>query len=371
MRAPPVVFVLVPFAREGGALVSPYYDTPELRRDVASWMAALGARWEWVSVTIDGVEQAVRRVAREAPAIALNLCDGDDVNGYPGLSVVRALAAAGVAHTGADAAFYALSTSKLAMKRRFVAAGVATAPWVEIAEPARDVARAERALGLPFFLKPDVSFGSAGITVRSVIRDRASGVAQAMRLFGGMHGCRFAPGAIFAEPFLPGPEYTVLLFDDPRAPDGVRVLAPCERVFHPGLPPLERYLTFERYCEEYDEDPPPPPGEPYYRYAAVEAERAAPLAALARAAYRAVGGHAYARVDLRVCGAGAARVLEVNANCGLSSDDTSTAGAILAESGCAMAELIGAVLAHGWRRRHGATTPPFDEPARAVALGAG
>lgn len=352
--ARPLLFVLVPYAQEAGALVSPYYDTPEFRADVAGWIAPAEADWEWVVVTGARVADEVLRIARagrERPVAVVNLCDGDDMNGYPGLSVVSALEAAGIAFTGADSAFYMVSTSKLAMKRRFAAAGVATAPWVEIADPDPDLRRAGAVLGFPMFLKPDVSFGSAGITLRSVIHDHAAGLRQVAALLAGMHGCRFARGGIYAEPFLAGQEYTALVSGDAGAPGGIRVLRPCERVFHPALPPEERYLTFERYCEEYDQDPPPPPDGPYYRYAPVDGARAAAIVSLSERAYRVLGGCGYARVDLRTSAAdGSLYVLEVNANCALSSDDTSTAGAILAVSGSTMVEFIGEALRDAWRR---------------------
>ena len=355
----PRVFVFVPYAEEHGALVSPYYETPEFREDVRGWFEAMEADWEWRIVTGANLEAEVARVAGIAAsrtAIVLNLCDGDDLNGYPGLRVVRTLEAAGIAATGADARFYSLSTSKLEMKKRFVAAGVATAPWVEIRDIETDLRRAGSELGWPLFLKPDVSFGSAGITLRSVVRDHASACTQARALLAGMHGCRFDRDGIFAEPFLAGREFTVLMQGDSAIEGDVCVFAPCERVFHSALPREERYLTFERYCEEYDQDTPPPPGEPYYRYAPLAAGEGAAVMELARRAYAAVEGCGYARVDLRGgVASDSPYVLEVNANCSLSSDDTSTAGAILALSGSSMREFIRRALQDAWRRRHGQT----------------
>ena len=361
------VRVFVPYARERGKLVSPYYETAEFREDVSSWMRSLGLEWAWVGVEPDSVGVRVAEAAarsRDAPTMVLNFCDGDDINGYPGLRVVEALEAAGVGFTGADAAFFRLSTSKMAMKRRFLSAGVPTAAWIEIRDPDADIDRAIDAIGLPLFLKPDVGFGAAGISLRSVLHSRSAAIDHAAMLYRGVHGLRVAAGGILAEPFIQGSEYTVLLRSDAADEGGVRVFVPCERVFNPNLPVSERYLTFERYCEEYDQDTPPPSGSPYYRYATVVGDLGVRLQQLARSAFFALGGNGYARVDIRRDdAAGALLVLEVNANCAISTGDTSSAGTILLESGESMIEFIAAILAHGWRRHRRSQGAAARSPA--------
>ena len=69
--------------------------------------------------------------------LVLNLCDGDEVNGVPGVSVIDALQEEGLVYTGSDQHFYTITTSKIPMKRAFDKAGVSTAPWKLISgEPA-------------------------------------------------------------------------------------------------------------------------------------------------------------------------------------------------------------------------------------------
>ncbi len=347
---PPPVHVFVPYAAAGEALISPYFETTEMRFDVAQWMQALGRQWQWVRVTARNIE-AVVDDARRAGASVFNLCDGDDVNGYPGLSVVLALEAARLAFTGARRRFYEISTSKLAMKERFRSAGVATAPYVVINDVARDLQIAAREIGFPLFLKPDVSFGAAGITLRSLARTLDEAQANATLLLAGMHDCHVAPGGFFAEPYLDGREFTVLCVADIDAPHGVRVLEPGERVFHPALPEDQRFLTFERVCGDYSHDERLPDGIDLYGYAPAPASDHAHLVDLARRAYLAVDGSGYARVDIRASRrTGEAYVLEVNANCALSSDDTSSVGGILAMSGMSSADLIALILADGEAR---------------------
>lgn len=359
-----LVPVFVPYEIVKGKPLSADYDTAEFRADLGSWFAPLAADWEWVAVTPANTGEAVAAAAaaaRERPVIVLNLCDGTDEDGFPGLSVVRALEAAGLAFTGADIRFYELSTSKLAMKRRFAATGVATSPWMEIRDIDADLERAASMLGWPLFLKPDISAGSVGISQRSLVKNHDQAARQTRALLAGMHGARFDRCGVYAENFLSGREFTVLLQSEGRAADKVVVYPPCERVFHSALPVEERFLSFERYWELYDQETPPPSGEPYYRHVPVEPPAlAAAVCDTARRAYAAVGGCGYARVDLRLQGdTGEINVLEVNANCGLSSDDQSSAGAILGMAGIALSEVLRLALRDAWLRRHDAMEPPL------------
>lgn len=355
--------VFIPYATVNDPLVPNDYDSPEFRADVGSWFAPLPVDWEWVPIRIESAARAVAAAAaqaRERPVIVLNLCDGTEDDGYPGLSVLRALESAGLAATGADTRFYETSTSKLAMKRCFAAAGVPTSPWVEIRDIEADLRRAAAELGWPLFLKPDISAASVGISQRSLVKTHAQAAEQARALLAGMHGGRFEPGGIFAETFLSGREFTVLLQSTGESPQSVRSYPPCERVFHSALPVEERFLSFERYWEEYRHETPPPPGEPYYRHAAVEAALAAEVRETARLAYLAVGGCGYARADLRQQReSGALQVLEVNANCGITSDDQSSVGAILGLAGVPLPDFIRGALREAWRRRHAGAALPL------------
>jgi D-alanine-D-alanine ligase len=146
---------------------------------------------------------------------------------------------------------------------------------------------------------------------------------QVRRVLAGLHGFDFRRAGVLLERFVSGREFTALLFPDGG---GVRVLL-AERVFRPDLAPRQRLLSFEEYWNVGTAEA--PPSEPFYRCAPAAAPWPERLGDLCRQAYHAVGGDSYARVDLRVDGAGDAFVLEVNANCGLSSDpDQSSVGQI-------------------------------------------
>ncbi|MBX3274032.1 MAG: hypothetical protein KF729_27450 [Sandaracinaceae bacterium] len=322
------VHVLVPCDAEGR---SPEFDTPAHRAELASWFAPLGLRWRWVPVRIGEADAIAAALAGRDDAVAFNLCDGDELDGYPGLSVVEALERRGVPFTGADAAFYRTSSSKLAMKRAFARAGVATPPF---AEPIGELDALVASVGLPCLVKLDTGAAGLGLGRASVATARAELEAALALPRAGARGA-------FVEAFAPGDELTVLVVGDARAADALAALTSYPAVamdFAPGTPATERILFHGHRLEPS----PHAPGVPHcrYRLAAPDASRAAE--ALARRAFVATAGRGYARVDLRD-GPRGLEVLEVNANCALSIDEP-TIGLALAARGEAMSDLARAIL---------------------------
>lgn len=91
---------------------------------------------QFLHVSLDSYKELFKGWSQEKidSTLILNLCDGTELDGIPGISVLRHLQAAGVAFTGADEAFFSVSTYKIQMKRLFQKRGVATAVWREIAK---------------------------------------------------------------------------------------------------------------------------------------------------------------------------------------------------------------------------------------------
>jgi D-alanine-D-alanine ligase len=277
--------------------------------------------------------------------LVCNLCDGDEVHGYPGASVVRALEQARIPFTGAASTFYALSTSKIAMKARLHQCRIATPPFVCLDNRPDDIARLTTHVGYPAMIKPAVSAASTGISLRSCVHDAASARAQFTRLVQGENGAGFLASGIFAERFVDGPEFTVLVVADQRCARGVRAYPAVERVFHSLLPPHERFLSYDRYWDYYQEEARLPDTEPFYRYALAAPQLQEPLGDLAVRAFLALSGTGYARVDIRMeARTGVLYVLEVNANCGLSGDDETSVGQILRLTGVPMHQLLTSIL---------------------------
>src|SRR5215831_915775 len=344
----PEVHVFIPYTTTHGRVESPSYDTPAYRAEVQSWFEALHLPWRWVPVTVADLAQTLATVGapgRTTPALVCNLCDGDEMHGYPGLTVVRALEQAGIPFTGATSAFYALTTSKVPMKERLRQCGIATPPFVRLGCCPDDIARLTTQVGYPAIIKPAVSAASLGISLRSCVHDAASARAQFSRLVQSEEGACFLASGIFAERFVDGPEFTVLVVADQRCAQGVRAYPAVERIFHSALPPHERFLSYDRYWSYYQEETRLPDTEPFYRYALAAPQLQGPLADLAVRAFLALSGTGYARVDIRMeARTGVLYVLEVNANCGLSSDQETSVGQILRLARVPIHQLIASIL---------------------------
>src|SRR5690606_2749744 len=93
-----------------------------------------------------------KRSGRKIPLV-LNLCDGDEINGTPGVSVIHELDKQRLIYTGSDEYFYNITTSKIPMKKAFDEAGVSTAKWEVIDNEASIDGICQR-LGAPLIIKP-------------------------------------------------------------------------------------------------------------------------------------------------------------------------------------------------------------------------
>jgi D-alanine-D-alanine ligase len=350
----PTVSVFIPYYDKDGKLESPEYDLPAFRDELHGWFAALGYEWRWVPVTlnnlrstIDGLEPS--RLAHRC--LVMNLCDGNEVDGSPGLSVVRALEDSGLPYTGGSTFFYDITTYKVALKTALREHGVPTAPFVALRDLPADVARVEAEVGYPAFVKPEVSAGSGGIGLKSRAHDAGEVMARVTALLASEDGEFYRKSGIFAERFIDGPEFTVLVVADASAPLGARAYPPAQRLFHSALPRHERFLSYDRYWSEYKVESRLPEGEPFYRFGQAPARLRDRLADLAVRAFAAVGGQGYGRVDVRLEErTDELFVLEVNANCGISGDKETSVGEILLQSEIPATSLVSEILRDAYDR---------------------
>ncbi len=332
----PMVWALIPHSLDGERLTAATYDNERTKSELAASFHALGLPWVWQPVVLasiaDLVQQLTASMARR-PTIAFNFCDGLDRDGVPGLSLVKELARAGVPFTGSDPRFYENSTYKLRMKQLFLAHGVETAPWEVLPRngPASGVCAR---LGVPLMVKPDVSYASYGLTLRSKVCSDAELEARRAELRAREMVTLLFESDAFAERYLAGEEYTVFVGGFRDDPERIWTLPPAQRCFAPSIPEAERFLTYDRYWGYYDEESAPEDGQAFYRYELVDGDLRDELVDLATRAFRAVDGYGYARVDVRRDTInGRLSVLEVNANCGLSGDNETSTGAILQRMG--------------------------------------
>jgi D-alanine-D-alanine ligase len=367
------VFVFTPYRMTAAGPESVTYGTPEFKAEVAGWMEALGAEHVWVEVTPETAAAEISRVQDEAarrPVLVFNLCDGIEVDGYPGIQTVRALEASGLPFTGADTAFYELTTPKTALKQRLIEHKVSTSPYVIMRDPAVDGPRAGRLLGYPLIIKPDVSAASFGISIKSVVQDEAACVTQVAAAIAGERDPENYYEGVFAERFIPGREFTVLCVSDPASPKEVCVYPPVERAFHSALPAHERLLSYDRYWEKYETEEALPDRAPIYHYESAPSEYVKALVTLARNAYLALDGVGYGRVDIRRDERTSEfLVLEANCNCGMSTDGETSVSWILRLSGETMPRLLDRIFADATTRKS-APARPAKRRARAKAVAA-
>ena len=330
---PALVWVLVPLADTTDGALDYSSDYSQSEAEFARAFLALGIEWRWQPVTLLDFRSVLDDIARDTAhdALVFNLCDGDEENGVPGISVVRHLNELKMPYTGADERFYDITTSKIDMKRAFDRAGVSTPSWEIVTRQRRARPSLFERHGCPLIVKPAVSAGSMGITVKSVVDTCDALDAQLELLHRGYRGWNLVSGGVFVERYVAGREFTTFIVGSALEPDRATVYPSVERVFHDSLPPAEQFLSYDRLWEVYERETPIDGGAYLWQYHETPDAFEPRIAALAWAAYVAVGGCGYGRVDLRMDAAtGELFVLEVNSQCGLSEDEDHTSiGAIL------------------------------------------
>jgi D-alanine-D-alanine ligase len=101
------VWVLAPCLVTNDANIDYYYDFSQSIEEYTRTFAELGINWQWQPVTVDDYESIIQKIRIEKDAgevfpVVMNLCDGDEVNGTPGVSVVQFLEENDLVYTGSD-----------------------------------------------------------------------------------------------------------------------------------------------------------------------------------------------------------------------------------------------------------------------------
>ena len=309
--------------------------------------------WTWQPVTLQNFRETLGKIASsDTNPLVLNLCDGDEVNGAPGVSVILEMDRLGLPYTGSDEHFYRITTSKIPMKKAFDTFGVSTANWRVITEKRGSLKGLGKRIGLPIIIKPAVSGGSMGVTVKNVVTTEAELIARVDEIQNGYRGWNLLADGLFVEQFIAGPEYTSFITGSADDPAHCVVYEPVQRVFHESLPENERFLSFDRLWEIYEDETPMPEQANFYEYTSAPAELIPAIKALSLDGYRACGGKGYTRIDIRQdAKTGKLYMLEANAQCGLSEDENYTSiGAILKASGVSFTQAIESILQDAIRR---------------------
>jgi D-alanine-D-alanine ligase len=327
---PYYIWVLAPQLDTEDPNLKYYYDFEANIKEFSKAFEELQLPWQWQYVTINDYLEVIDKIADSANGhipLVFNLCDGDEVNGAPGLSVVRYLELKQLIYTGAREEYYHLTTSKITMKQAFDKAAVSSSPWRAVINPSRDTSGICGLIGKPVIIKPAVSGGSMGLGLKNVVNSDEELRQVAEDLYKGYHGWDFTFGGLVAEKFIAGPEFTAFVVGSFDQPESIKVFQPVERVFNDKLPEQEKFLSFDRLWDTYENEK--PVGEKEYEnlweYYKPEETLQDEICRLSKEAYCAVKGTGYGRVDIRMDKAtGKMYVLEVNAQCGLSEDENYT-----------------------------------------------
>lgn len=198
-----------------------------------------------------------------------------------------ALELMGMSYTGSGVMASAIGMDKWRTKLLWRAAGLPTADW-SILDAATDFAAAERALGLPVFVKPareGSSIGMSKVTEPGTLRAAYALAAEHDPL-------------VLAEKFIDGPEFTVGILGE-RALPLIRLEPAQDKAFY----------DFEaKYLRDDTR---------YHCPAGLPDDTEAALRQLALDAFRLLGGQGWGRVDLMLDGGGRPYLLEVNTSPGM------------------------------------------------------
>jgi D-alanine-D-alanine ligase len=223
----------------------------------------------------------------------------------------------GVPYTGSGVMGSAIGMDKLRTKRLAHAIGVPTAEFVVLGGSA-DFDLALERLKLPLIVKPATQGSSVGMTKVERAEELAAAYAAAAQL----------ESLVFAEPWLPGKEYTVAILQGEALPS-IRIETP---------------RTFYDYEAKYFRD-----DTRYFCPSGLPASAEAHLAALALAAFDAVGASGWGRADFMLDAAGRPLLLEVNTIPGMTSHSLVPMAARAV--GIDFAELVWRVLETSFVRR--------------------
>ncbi|HZV69466.1 MAG TPA: hypothetical protein VFG10_07980 [Saprospiraceae bacterium] len=351
------VWVLAPLLESNDEKIDYYYDFTQSIAEYEKTFAELGIEWKWQPVTTKNFPQIIDLIVKEKESghktpVVLNLCDGDEINGTPGISVLRMLKEKGLIFTGSEEYFYTITTSKIPMKEAFDRASVPTAKWIAIHDKDMDLDDVFEKLGTPVILKPSISGGSMGVGLKNVVHNLAELREQVDRMFNGYRGWDLSADGLIAESFITGPEFTVLISGSYNYPKDAKIYTPAERIFHPSLPDGEKFLSFDRLWEIYEDETPMPNDGNFYEYAIPDPSLIEEIKKICWDAFVATRGTGYTRADVRMDKeTGQLYVLEVNAQCGLSEDEDFTSiGGILRISGKTFTELVAEIIKDAFTR---------------------
>ncbi|HRI00932.1 MAG TPA: hypothetical protein PK006_07770 [Saprospiraceae bacterium] len=337
------LIVLAPKIETEDPNIAYYYDFQQSIQEYTSVFNQFDISWQWIELSLNNFKERIQALENDKSKtnIYLNLCDGDEVNGAPGISVIRYLDELNLIYTGADEKFYHNTTSKKTMKQLFDAMSVDSPKWMDVERNSPE--QVIQYLHTPLILKPAVSGGSMGLTAKNVIHSLEEYQSIVNEINEGYRNWKLNVDGIIAEQYISGPEYTTLVIGSSHRPDEIYCYEPVERVFHKSLDSNEKFLSFDRLWETYETEAAMPDQGFFFEYHSIQdVQLNKKLKEISIDCFIKCEGQSYSRIDIRHdLQSNQLYILEANAQCGLSEDENYTSiGAILRVSKKSFAELI-------------------------------
>ena len=85
------MWVLVPHLETDDPNLKYYYDFSQSYQEYTRVFTELKMDWAWQPVSMDSITETIHTIKNQASGrkpLVINLCDGDEVNGCPGVSVI-------------------------------------------------------------------------------------------------------------------------------------------------------------------------------------------------------------------------------------------------------------------------------------------
>jgi D-alanine-D-alanine ligase len=291
------------------------------------------------------------QIAGLEPAVVFNLCES--IDGVASLEPLlpMLLERAALAYTGSPPLTLGLAVHKHRAKDVLRGAGVPTPEAALLTTP--DVSRV--ALQFPLIVKPAREDASVGISLDSVVHDRAALERQVTYVL-----ARYCQPAL-VERYIEGREIYVSMLERPSG--GVQILPLYEIDFSEMPAGSPRIVSFDGKWVE---------SSPEFRGTKPVSCTLPPalmsrLTEVAETAFAAMELRDYARLDVRLSDDGTPYVIDVNPNCDLS-DGAGFARAARA-AGLGYDAMVGRIVELALQRRPHADTIPFTARSRAHRLG--
>lgn len=293
------VVVAMPF--QPGLPFDPHWYTPEYVTYIRDLLPQELYEVSGFFVSLQNIPEFISRMenlhAHKENIVIFNACDGGEWDGYPGISLLTAWeehpVRKKIAMTGSDSSFILHSDDKAKMnlymrkaKLRSLPQALVVADEIETTNLTMLIEENNLGSNWPLFCKLNIGAGALGIGPGSVCYNMQELQLQVDK----MHTL-FPTSKILIQPYLPGPEYTVLVLQDKPYVATVRSFQ------NPLNIMLDDYLFGVRpVAEELTYSPVPES----IQTIAVQAVQAIP------------GKHHYTRVDMRADESGNIFVIDIN-----------------------------------------------------------